>query len=184
MNRWKTFLVLGAALVVGVALGRAGGGEEPASGAETARLRVGVFDSRAVTAAFAASKQFDRQLRRMREALEKARQEGDQEEVARLKAEAGDRQKQFHRQGFGTAPVDDILEHIRDRLPEIARRAGVDVIVSKWAVTYSVPGAELVDVTDLVVEPFEPNERTKRIIEELRSQPPRPLEEIEKHHDH
>ncbi len=77
-----------------------------------------------------------------------------------------------------------MLGHIRDQLPDIARRAGVDVIVSKWAITYSAPGAKFVDVTDLIIEPFEPSERTRRIIRELRERPPRPLEEIEKHHDH
>jgi hypothetical protein len=183
MHRSKTLLVLGA-LLAGLAIGRAAGAESPAPTAEKPPLRVGTFDSRAVTAAFAASKQFDRQLREMRETLEQAKQDGDKQEVARLEAEGGTRQKQFHRQGFGTAPVDDILVHIRDRLPEIARRAGVDVIVSKWAITYSAPAAQFVDVTDLIVEPFEPSERTKRIIEELRAQPPLPLEEIEKHHEH
>lgn len=183
MHRWNAALVLGM-LLAGLAFDGAAGAEGSAPGAETPGLRVGTFDSRAVTVAFAASKQFDRELRQMRETLEKAKKEGDTREVARLEAEGGQRQKQFHRQGFGTAPVDDMLEHIRDQLPEIARRAGVDVIVSKWAITYSVSAAQFVDVTDLIVEPFEPSERTKRIIQGLRAQPPLPAEEVEKHHDH
>ena len=40
------------------------------------------------------------------------------------------------------------------------------------------------DVTDLIIEPFEPDEKTKRVIRELCDKPPVPLEEIEKHHDH
>ena len=42
------------------------------------------------------------------------------------------RRKQSHRQGFSTAPVDEILEHIKDDLPKIAKKAGVGSIISKW----------------------------------------------------
>ena len=48
----------------------------------------------------------------------------------------------------------------------------------------SVPGAKFLDVTDLIIEPFGPDENTKRVIRELRDKPPVPLEKIEKHHDH
>jgi hypothetical protein len=157
----------------------------PAEKAERAKLRVGTFDSRAVVIAFAASETFDRQIKRLQQEREKAKAAGDEEKVKRLEAEGKNQQEQFHRQGFGTAPVDDILEHIKGELPAIAQRAGVDVIVSKWAITYRAADAQLVDVTDLIVEPFKPNERTKRFIREIRDQPPRPPEEIEKHqHDH
>ncbi len=58
------------------------------------------------------------------------------------------------------------------------------MIVSKWAVTYSAPGAQFVDVTDQMIEPFKPTDKTKLAIRELLDTPPVPLEEIEKHHDH
>lgn len=182
MSRSIAALVLLALLAI-PSIGRAAPAEGPTEKAEPARLRVGTFDSRAVVVAFAASKQFDRQLKAMQAKLEKAKKDGDQKEVDRLKADGSARQKQFHRQGFGAAPVDDILDNIKDQLPEIAKRAGVDVIVSKWAVNYSAPGAQMVDVTDLMVEPFEPGERTKRIIQDLRGKAPLPAEGIEKHHD-
>lgn len=183
MSLPKTTLALAAltgALLTGVATPADG----PSERAKEAGLRVGTFDSRAVTVAFAASKIFDRQLQHLMQERQKAKAAGDEEKIKQLESEGESRQKQFHRQGFGTAPVDDILENIKDELPGIAKRAGVDVIVSKWAITYSTPGTEFVDVTDLIVAPFEPSERTKRNIRQLRSQPPAPPEEIEKHHDH
>ncbi len=182
MSRPIAAFVLLALLAVST-VGTAASAEGTANKPEPARLRVGTFDSRAVVVAFAASKQFDRQLKGMQAKLEKAKKDGDQKEVDRLKAEGSNRQKQFHRQGFGTAPVDDILENIKDQLPEIAKRAGVDVIVSKWAVTYSTPEAQVVDITDQIVAPFEPGERTQRIIKDLRGKAPLPAEEIEKHQD-
>jgi hypothetical protein len=87
----------------------------------------------------------------------------------------------LHRQGFSTWPVDDILEQVEGRIPAIAERAEVDVIVSKWTIVYERPGVEFVDVTDLMVEPFEPDEETLKIIEELKKQAPVSLEELEKH---
>ncbi len=69
MNQLKVLFVLGV-LAAGMAISPTAGAESPAPGADTAQLRVGVFDSRAVTAAFAASKQFDRELRRARSTKE------------------------------------------------------------------------------------------------------------------
>jgi hypothetical protein len=84
----------------------------------------------------------------------------------------------MHQQGFGTAPVDNILKHIEHQLPAIAREAGVDVIVSKWQITWQAPGVETVDVTDLMVKPFKPSERTLKTIAELRRHAPIPNEKL------
>ena len=181
MSLPKTTLAL-AALTGALLTGVAAPADRPSERAKQAGLRVGTYDSRAVTVAFAASKIFDRQLQHLMQERQKAKAAGDEEKIKQLESKGEGRQKQFHRQGFGTAPVDDILENIKDELPGIAKQA--DVIVSKWAITYSTPGTEFVDVTDLIVAPFEPGERTKRYIRELRSRPPAPPEEIEKHHDH
>ncbi len=184
MKTLKTTLVL-AALAGGLATGAAILAGAPADKAQKAELRVGTFDSRAVTVAFAASEIFDRQFKQKMEEHKKAKTAGDEQKVKKLEAEGQALQQQFHRQGFGTAPVDDLIEHIKDKLPGIAKRAGVDVIVSKWAITYRAADAQLVDVTDLIVEPFKPSERTKGIIREMRDKPPIPLKELEKHqHDH
>ena len=116
-------------------------------------------------------------------AHKKAKAAGDEEKAKKLEVQGQAGQKRVHRQGFGTAPVDDILQRIKDKLPAIAKKSSVDVIVSKWAVTYSAPNAQFVDVTDQIIEPFKPSEKTKRAIRELLDKPPVPLEEIERHHD-
>jgi hypothetical protein len=68
--------------------------------------------------------------------------------------------------------VDDILARIADRLPLVAREAGVDVLVSQWTLAYRAPGAELVDVTDRLVAEFHPDEATLELIRELRKREP------------
>ena len=183
MNLCKTTFVL-VALVGSLATDGVALADGPAREAEKAKLRVGTFDSRAVAMAFIRSGMFEQELQQRMEEHKKAKAAGDDQKVKKLEAQGKAGQERVHRQGFGTAPVDNILQRIKDKLPGIAKKASVDVIVSKWAVTYSTPGARFVDVTDLIVEPFGPDEKTKRAIRELCGKPPVPLEEIEKHHDH
>ena len=70
--------------------------------------------------------------------------------------------------------------HIKDQLPGIAKKAGVDVIVSKWSITYNTSDAEFVDVTGLIIEPFQPDEKKRtKILTQIR-QPPIPLAKWDK----
>jgi hypothetical protein len=115
----------------------------------------------------------------MRAELEEAKEAGDEDRASRLEAAGQSLQKQLHMQGFGTAPIEGILEQIRDDLPEIAREAGVDVIVSVWQLAYREDSAELVDVTDTIVERFAPDEQTRKIIHQLRDRPPVSAERLE-----
>lgn len=144
-------------------------------------LRVGSYDSRAIAVAFAASDIFKRELADIQTEHKAAKAEGNEARVKEIEASMQSRQQVFHRQGFGTAPVDDILENISaDEMAAIAKAAGVDVIVSKWNITYAVPGAALVDVTDQLVAPFHPNERTLQTIKELRGKQPLSRDELNK----
>jgi len=125
---------------------------------------VGTFDSRAVAVAYVQSDAFRTYLVAQRadvaQVLERARSAGDEELVAELDALGPAMQKRLHEQGFGAAPVDDIIARIEEKLPDIARKAGVDVIVSKWTLTYRGPETEFIDVTGLIAAEFNPNERT------------------------
>ena len=78
-------------------------------------------------------------------------------------------------------PVDDLLAHVNDRLPDIARQAGVDLIT--WQCNYTGPNVEIVDVTDELVKLFEPSDKTLRVVAELKKQPPLDLDTIEQHQD-
>ena len=56
---------------------------------------------------------------------------------------------------------------------------GVDVVVSKWDVAYQKPDAQVIDVTLRMIEPFEPSERTLKMIEGLSEAEPLPLYETD-----
>jgi hypothetical protein len=153
---------------------------------ENPTVVVGTFDSRAVAVAYVQSDVFRdymaAQQADVAQVRGRAKTAGDQELVEELNALGPAMQKRLHEQGFGTAPVDAIIARIEDKFPDIAKAAGVDVIVSKWTLTYRSPAAKFVDVTDLIVAEFDPDERTLKMIRSTVETEPIPLDEIEHNH--
>ncbi|HEX42467.1 MAG TPA: hypothetical protein ENN81_10485 [Phycisphaerales bacterium] len=89
--------------------------------------------------------------------------------------------KRLGRQGFCGAPIDDLLRHIADRLPAIRQAAGVECLISKWdaEALAKYPNARTVDVTDLLVDAFEPNDRQRAHAASIRTVAPVPIEQFE-----
>jgi Skp family chaperone for outer membrane proteins len=166
-----------AALVLGVS-SMASAAEDSTTNAEK-KVRVGVFDSRAVAIAYTHSKagqeHIQQQLQQLKKELDQAEASGDKEKAEHIKAEGKAGQERLHLQGFGTASVKKYLELVKDKIPAVAKDAKVDFIVSKWEVAYQSPAVEIVDITDDLVKLFEPNERALKSIQELKKQ--RPLDE-------
>ncbi len=143
------------------------------------KIRVGIYDSRAVAIAFAHS-EFNGIDAKMAE-MEKAKAAGDTKKIRELDQWGKAQQAKLHRQGFSTAPVDDILEHIKDNLPQITKDANVAALVSKWdkKTLKRYKSAELFDVTDLIVAQFNPNEKVLRTIEQIKKKKPIPLWQLD-----
>ena len=129
--------------------GRAGESVRPRA---KTKERIGVYDSRAIAVAFAGSKIFNKWMF---------------EQKAEL-------QKLMHNQGFSTAPMDNILEQIKDRLPAIKEKAGVGVLVSKWDkdTLAKHPSDEFIDVTRELVGAFNPNGRQRTSVIEIQKHKP------------
>jgi hypothetical protein len=91
--------------------------------------------------------------------LRKAKETGDTNSVSRLEAEGRAWQSTLKHQGFGTAPVDDLLGHIASELLAIQQDTGVTRFLSKWnkAELDRHPHAARVDVTMRLVDAFRPN---------------------------
>ena len=149
--------------------------------AEGSQLRVGTFDSRLIAVAYVRSEAFKQRLANMHADLTEAKESGNEKLIKQLEAEGSALQNLIHKQGFSTWPVHDILQVIKKEIPKIANQAKVDMLVSKWDVVFQRKDAELVDVTDLMVAPFSPNEETRRILEDLRKKDPVPLDQLDKH---
>lgn len=146
-------------------------------------MRIGVYDSRAVAVAFAGSKVFKSWLKNLRLKHSEAKAAGDQKRVAELEAEAKKQQKLLHQQGFSTAPVDNILQHMKKELPKIKKEANVDLIVSKWdhKRLAKYKSAEQVDITMALVMALKPNAKQIQAAKAIMKHPPVSLKELEKH---
>ncbi|MFQ5749420.1 MAG: hypothetical protein ACE5H3_08195 [Planctomycetota bacterium] len=143
------------------------------------RVRLGTFDSRAVAIAYYRSDLFLKgPLGEAREEMKTAQAAKDEKRVQAIGERMKALQDHVRRQGFGGAPVGDILERIQDKLPGLAAEAGVDAIVSKWDVIWSGPTVAATDVTDLLVEPFHPDQATREILKQLPQTEPVPLEDL------
>ncbi len=154
-------------------------------GSEAVRA-IGVYDSRSVAIAFVGSKVYEatagKELAEKMAAYEKAKAAGDEDQLAELEAWGKAQQQRLHKQGFSTAPVADILKHIDDKLPQIAKAAGVDRLISKWdeQALAGHPSARRVDVTESLIDAFEPNERQRNAALGIRKHRPLSLDKAEK----
>lgn len=146
-------------------------------------LRVGVYDSRAIAIAYGHSDHWDQTLKVKMEEMEKAKAAGDQQKVQELEQWGSEKQHEAHLKAFGTAPVHELFEPVKDKLPEVAQQADADMIVSKWDLDYLAPDAQTVDVTNALVQLYNPKERALKIIKELDTWKPLSREAIEGH-DH
>ena len=157
------------------------GAQDAKPSSDRSKLRVGTFDSRLIATAYVRSEAFKQRLAKMQADLKKAKASGAEKLVKQLEAEGPAFQDLIHKQGFSTWPVHDILQKIKAEIPDIAEKADVDLIVSKWDVVIQRNGAETVDVTDLMVAPFTPSEETRKILDSLRGTDPIPVEKLKKH---
>lgn len=143
-------------------------------------LRVGVYDSRGIAIAYGNSEHWGRILKEKQAALEQAKKDGDTEKVREIEAWGPAQQAQAHLKAFGTAPVHECFECIKDKIPDVAQKAGVDIIVSKWEMDYIADDADVVDVTMELARLFNPREKAYRSIESLSQRKPYSHEELER----
>jgi hypothetical protein len=163
------------------------GPSSPKENVGTPVTRIGTYDSRAIAVGFVGSEVYKatagKKLVDMMAEYKKAEAEGDSKRVEELKAWGEARQALLHKQGFSTAPVDDILAHVSDQLPEIKKQANVDLLVSKWdkKTLAKHESAQHVDVTMRLVEAFNPNEKQKRRAIDIQKHDPVPLKKMKGH---
>lgn len=138
-----------------------------AADGEQASTRVGYYESRAIALAYFRSAHNTR-LPELQAAYEAAKKDGDKEKITKLGKQFGELQEHVHRQVFGSEPVEDCLDPIRYRLPEIMRDAKVDRLERLPA--NGKP--EGVDVTDILVREYQPTDDTLRTVAEIRKHPP------------
>lgn len=150
---------------------------------QTNKLRIGVYDSRAVAVAYANSTEFREAMKPIEAEFKKAREAKNEKQIRVLEEQMKLRQHRAHEQGFSTGSVIPIMEQVKARLPEIAKQANVQVVVSKWELNHRTAEVELVDVTEQLIALFHVNERGLKWCREVQQNPPVSIEEITMHLD-
>jgi hypothetical protein len=143
---------------------------------------IGVYDSRSIAMAYAGTDMFTEKLQELRSKRDAAEAAGDKELAAKLDEEGAAMQHEMHLQGFSTAPVDEIIELIEDKLPAIMEKHAVSAIVCKWDETAlaDYPDANRINVTMDLVDALNPNERQRQFAEEVQAKRPMPLKKAKK----
>jgi hypothetical protein len=162
-----TVIVLCGAIA---AIGAAPAGEQP----QTAKVRIGTYDNRAIAVAYAAST-FNPVAEKVKEHAA-AKQAGHAAKVAELEAWGPSHQRMLHFQGFGRVPVTDLLEHVKDGVAKVAADRGVSVIT--MSCDYAAADVEVVDVTDDLVELYHPTDKTREMVRKIRDVEPVSLLEL------
>jgi hypothetical protein len=141
-------------------------------------LRIGVYDSRAIAVAWGNSAEFRKSLDAVTADYKKAKEAKDDKRVKEIEAQMKAKQRRAHEQGFSTGSVANIMATIKDSLPAVAKKAGVDVIASKWEVNYQAPGIKAVDVTDDLVALFHVSAKGLEWTKGIKDHAPLPIEQI------
>ena len=148
---------------------------------------IGVYDSRAIAIGFLRSEVYEatrgKEMDEKMKALQDAQSSGDQKRIDELGNWGRELQKKYHQQGFSTASVDDLLELIEDRLPDILKARGIDLLVSKWDKRRleKFPNVPRVDVTLALVDAFGPDAQQRLSALEILDKEPLPLESLKDH---
>lgn len=119
--------------------------------------RIGTVDRTDLLIAYYASAEWDAVLKEMRAERDEAEAAGDEARAEELNAKGQALQDVAHRQLAGRAPLTNILDSLDDVLPDVARRAGVEIIVEEG--TWPNEDAQFVDVTEMLLEYIEPAKR-------------------------
>lgn len=131
-------------------------------------IRAGIFDKQSVVVAFYRSPQWAEVNKAKIAELDAAKKANDSAKVRALESWGAAHQELAHRQLAGEAPITNILESLAPGLPEVARRAGVNVIAADLA--FADAAVQTVDVTELLLEYLKADSRTLSIVHDLQKQ--------------
>jgi hypothetical protein len=140
-------------------------------------LRIGTYDSRAVAIAYGCSDALQEYASKAKKVLDHCVEIGDTRRAQELNDLRELLQIRLKLQTISTAPINDILETVREKLPQVAQQHDV-VLIARAADYQDDATVELVDVTDALVALFEPDAAALRRIEEFCKHDPVPIEVI------
>jgi hypothetical protein len=153
-------------------------GKERYPGAGPRKVRIGTYSSRAVALAYLRSERFEARLEAWRRGIEDAKRKDDAAAVASIEKKMRGQQRRAHLQGFGDAPIPDIIADLGEAVAETARKEGLAAVVRSADIAFRDPSVEVVDITVALVDACKPTETTRKMASEIDRHPPVPLEDF------
>ena len=144
----------------------------PSESSAQNKLRVGVYDSRAIAVACFNSNMYKDPMGELRNKMQAARDANDNKAISDIEWEATLRQAMGHEKGFGTGSVMTEIEIIKKEMKELARKEKLDLVVSKWELAFTGENVLIMDITDKLARLFKPNEKVLGWIGEMKKQNP------------
>lgn len=140
--------------------------------AQSTKLKIGTFDSRAIAISYARSPFFNEKMSVFMKEHKAAKAANDSVKVKKLEEQIQLQQRILHDQGFGKGSVAGILASVKDSIPHICKQLGLSLVISKWEIQYLGEDVENVDITMKLVQFFSPDENTIKIIEQMKGTEP------------
>ncbi|MEI6140381.1 MAG: hypothetical protein WCP85_14020 [Mariniphaga sp.] len=142
------------------------------------RMKIGVYDSRVVVFAWSRSNYFKEQMGKIRQHSDSAMKTNDTLKIKEVSIQAMSYQHLLHQMVFSNGSAASILELVKDKLPEVAKQAGVSIVVSKFELNYQDPSIEIVDLTTQVSQLFNPTENIDNMVGNIKKDQPIPLDKL------
>lgn len=141
-------------------------------------IKIGTYDSRIVTFAWSRSDYFKQRLIKINQQSDSATKAHDTARVKELSIGAMSYQHLLHLTVFSNGSIGFVMAIVKDKLPELAKTAGVSIILSKWELNFSDPSIEIVDLTSQVAQLFHPKENIDQMSKDISAQQPIPIDEF------
>jgi len=141
-------------------------------------LKIGTYDSRVVVIAYTRSDYFVQQQMKSHKEGNEILQSNDTVKKIEAFYKVMTEQYLLHQRGFSNGSSASILALVKDKLPIVAKDAGVDAIISRWELTFVEPAAELVDLTMPIARLYNPTGDFEKIADEVSKMDPVPLEDL------
>lgn len=162
--RMRSLIVWGLGAVA-LSLCAAGGDQEAApatAGVRAAQenaLKIGTFQRREVLIAYYGSARHENWVDELQRQRDEAVAKGDKARAQQIEAQGAESQEVAHQQLAGNAMLNNVLEAVKPALPQIAERAGVQLIIeAPW---YANERVQTIDVTPYIVEVLKTEEKPK-----------------------
>ncbi|MEI6576004.1 MAG: hypothetical protein WCO63_07500 [Bacteroidota bacterium] len=142
------------------------------------KIKIGTYDSRVVVFAFSRSQYFPSHIKDKQKAYNDAQEAHDTVKMDEALYSLMSFQHLLHQMVFCTGSAIPVLDSIKSKIPELAKKNGLVAIVSKFELNYSDPDITLIDITNEMAALFNPKEDISKMAKDIRNAEPVPLEEF------